>query len=34
MSVCQRNATTKPSLGAINNVTEGELASTECNLKA
>jgi len=33
MSICQRNATSKPSFGGINNVIEGELASTECNLK-
>jgi hypothetical protein len=34
MSICQRNATKKPSFGAVSNVTEGELASTESNLKA
>jgi hypothetical protein len=34
MSICQRNPTSKPSFGAINNVTEDELASTEYNLKA
>jgi hypothetical protein len=34
MDFCQRNATSKPYIGAINNVVEGELVSTECNLKA